>query len=253
MRTLSLDLRGFGASRTLSGEAPTRSAFVSILIHGAGICALVLVPLLGSSNPPETADASNSPLVQPITLAPPSPPMTGSRPLHPSSKPRSSRSVITPLDTPTDVPEPVRAGDVLDSPTSPLSISASSDGRDGSRFVGDCLLGTLCGDAAVPIAGPMPIERPRVGGIIKEPRLIESRPPLYPAVAQAAGLSGLVILEVHVGSDGRVRGAEIVRGDTLFDQSALTSVRSRRYEPLLLNGVPTDFLITVTVVFNIKR
>jgi hypothetical protein len=30
-------------------------------------------------------------------------------------------------------------------------------------------------------------------------------------------------------------------------------VRSRRYEPLLLNGVPTDFLITITVAFNLRR
>ena len=31
------------------------------------------------------------------------------------------------------------------------------------------------------------------------------------------------------------------------------SVRSRRYEALLLNGVPTDFLVTITVAFSFRR
>lgn len=56
MRTLSLDLRGFGETRTLSAESGGAGASVSLLFYGLGISALVLVPLLGGTNPPETAN-----------------------------------------------------------------------------------------------------------------------------------------------------------------------------------------------------
>ena len=92
-----------------------------------------------------------------------------------------------------------------------------------------------------------------MGGLIKEPRLIASHPPLYPPIARQAGASGRVVIEAYVGRDGLVGDCRIVEGSRLFDEAALTSVRSRRYKPLLLNGVPSDFLVTITVAFNINR
>jgi TonB family protein len=71
-------------------------------------------------------------------------------------------------------------------------------------------------------------------------------------MAQAARVGGRVVLEAHVGPDGRVREITIVESHALFNEAALASVRSRRYEPLRLNGVPTDFLITITVAFSVR-
>ena len=62
-----------------------------------------------------------------------------------------------------------------------------------------------------------------------------------------------MILEAHVGEDGRVVDVRVIEGHRLFDESALASVRSRRYEPLLLNGVRSDFLVTITLTFRIRR
>jgi protein TonB len=89
--------------------------------------------------------------------------------------------------------------------------------------------------------------------VIHEPRLRESRSPVYPPIAQAAGVSGTVVLEARVGQDGRVKEVRITQGNALFDEAALASVRSRRYDALLLNGVPTEFLVTITVTFNLRR
>ena len=94
---------------------------------------------------------------------------------------------------------------------------------------------------------------PRIGGVIREPRLISSRPPQYPPLAQATGVSGQVILEAHVSENGRVLEIRVVEGHALFTEAALASVRSRVYEPLLLNGVRSDFLLTITMAFNIRR
>jgi protein TonB len=115
---------------------------------------------------------------------------------------------------------------------------------------GSCPLGSLCG-AAAPLPDPVPATV-RIGGDIKEPQLIENRPPVYPPMAQAARVGGRVVLEAHVGPDGRVREITIVESHALFNEAALASVRSRRYEPLRLNGVPTDFLITITVAFSVR-
>jgi protein TonB len=71
-------------------------------------------------------------------------------------------------------------------------------------------------------------------------------------MAQAARVSGRVVLEAHVGLDGRVKEVRITQSHALFDEAALASVRSRLYEPLLLNGVPTEFLVTITVAFNVR-
>jgi protein TonB len=144
-------------------------------------------------------------------------------------------------------------GHVLDFGPGPISDAQPSDRDDPTgSLVGACPLGSVCGTGVVPIAGP-PRPPVRIGGVIKEPRLIEGRAPLYPPIAQAAGVTGRVVLEAHVGPDGRVREVRITEGGTLFDEAALASVRSRRYEPLLLNGIPTDFLLTITVTFNSRR
>jgi len=46
--------------------------------------------------------------------------------------------------------------------------------------------------------------------------------------------------------------ARVLRGHALFDDSAVTAVKQWRYQPLLLNGQPTEFILTVTVLFNLR-
>jgi protein TonB len=94
--------------------------------------------------------------------------------------------------------------------------------------------------AAVPV---------RVGGNIREPTKTQSAEPVYPALARAAGVQGVVILEVTIGADGVVSDAQVLRSIPLLDQAALDAVRQWRYEPTLLNGVPTPVILTVTVNF----
>ncbi len=44
----------------------------------------------------------------------------------------------------------------------------------------------------------------------------------------------------------------VLRGHPLFDEAAVAAVRQWRYRPLLLNGEPTEFILTVTVFFNLS-
>lgn len=251
MSTLSLDLRGVEATHALPSEARAKGASLSLLLHGVGITSLVLIPLLQSTNPPEVSRAILTPLARPITVTLPAARVAARRP--PAGKTTPVRSTA-PVFTPPLTPDTLNRTSLLDVEIAPGTVGEISDLEPGKDEVGsnDCPLGSICGPAIQPIARPNP-PTVRIGGLIKEPRLIEGRAPVYPAMAQAAGVGGKVVLEAHVGPDGRVRGVTIVQGHSLFDEAALASVRSRRYEPLLLNDVPTDFLITITVVFNVRR
>jgi len=62
-----------------------------------------------------------------------------------------------------------------------------------------------------------------------------------------------VILEARVDVNGRVTTATVLRGHPLFDEAAVTAVTQWRYRPLLLNGEPTEFILTVTVFFNVSN
>ena len=253
MSTLSLDLRGSSSSFP---SKPASGASLSLFIHGAGIGALVLVPLLSTTPPPQTANSFQAPLVKPITVMLPAPSSPRPRGPRTNAARRVARAAVADLVSPKDTPTLIGASDILDPDLAmtPGSVGTGEGGPGGTGAdIGvDCALGALCGGSPVPTP-TRALEPPRIGGLIREPKLIDSRPPQYPPVAQVAGVSGQVILEAHVGEDGRVLDVRVVEGHRLFDEAALASVRSRRYEPLLLNGVRSDFLVTITLTFRIRR
>jgi TonB family protein len=90
----------------------------------------------------------------------------------------------------------------------------------------------------------------RIGGSIKAPRKVHDVRPAYPAEAAAAGIQGLVIIEAVIGKDGSVTDARIVRTAPLLDEAALDAVRQWVFTPTLLNGVPVEVVMTVTVNFT---
>ena len=98
-------------------------------------------------------------------------------------------------------------------------------------------------------AGQAPL---RVGGTIREPRKIFDVKPVYPQDAQAAQVTGIVIVEAIIGVDGKVASARVLRGMPMLDQAALDAVTQWAYEPTLLNGVPVQVVMTVTVNFTLK-
>jgi TonB family protein len=73
----------------------------------------------------------------------------------------------------------------------------------------------------------------------------------YPEDARAQGIEGLVVVRYDVAVDGRVINARVVRAEPpdVFDDAALASVRSWRFNPALADGVPRatqDIESTVT-------
>ena len=92
----------------------------------------------------------------------------------------------------------------------------------------------------------------RVGGQIQAPALVRKVDPIYPDVAVSARIRGVVILEANVDRDGHVIDVKVLRtASRLLDHAAITAVRQWQYRPLILNGSPEPFILTVVLTFNL--
>jgi TonB family protein len=88
----------------------------------------------------------------------------------------------------------------------------------------------------------------RVGGGIAAPA--RRGVPRMPQEATAAGIQGVVIVEVVVDESGAVTEPRILRSIPLLDEAALSAVREWRFEPTIVDGRPVPVRMTLTVNFT---
>lgn len=81
-----------------------------------------------------------------------------------------------------------------------------------------------------------------------------TNPPIYPAEAVKAGISGRVLLLVHVDSTGRPAQIAIERssGNVHLDRAAMESVRRWSFNPAYVDGVPVAARIRIPVDFRLQ-
>jgi TonB family protein len=91
----------------------------------------------------------------------------------------------------------------------------------------------------------------RVGGNIRQPTKIRNVPPVYPPEARDAGVTGVVIMEITIGTDGNVRDARVLRSIPLLDQAAIDAVKQWQFTTTELNGQPVPVVMTVTINFSL--
>ena len=99
------------------------------------------------------------------------------------------------------------------------------------------------------VDGQQPI---RVGGNIKTPVKTVHVAPVYPQEAQDAHVTGLVIIEAVIDTQGNARAAKVLRSIPMLDQAATDAVNQWRFQPTLLNGVAVPVIMTVTVNFTLQ-
>ena len=73
--------------------------------------------------------------------------------------------------------------------------------------------------------------------------------PSYPETARKKGVKGSVVLNASVDKDGNVSGLEVVSGNALLANAAVTAVKQWRYQAYYHNGAPAEFQTQVTVHF----
>jgi len=91
----------------------------------------------------------------------------------------------------------------------------------------------------------------KVGGYVKEPRLLKYVAPEYPRLARSARISGTVVLEAIVTKAGNVANVRVISGPLLLHDAAIQAVRQWRYEPTRLNGLPVAVALTAKVTFGL--
>jgi TonB family protein len=90
-----------------------------------------------------------------------------------------------------------------------------------------------------------------ISGGVARSNLVQSTPPLYPAVAKAAYVQGTVVLEAIINKEGHIRDLQVVSGPPLLQQAAIDAVTQWVYRPYLFNGKPVEVRTTVNVIFTL--
>jgi protein TonB len=92
----------------------------------------------------------------------------------------------------------------------------------------------------------------RVGSDVAAANLISRVDPIYPDAARAIQLSGVVVLSVEIGRDGKVEAVSAISGHPLLVQPAIDAVKQWRYQPISINNQPTGVVTTLNVSFQYR-
>jgi protein TonB len=77
--------------------------------------------------------------------------------------------------------------------------------------------------------------------------------PQYPAIAKAAHIQGIVVLQATISKSGSIQNLRGISGPPTLQRAAMDAVRSWRYKPYLLNGEPVEVETMINVVFNLSE
>jgi len=105
-------------------------------------------------------------------------------------------------------------------------------------------------------APPPPPEGPRVKFIPYDdpPQPLSSIRPVYPEIAQEAGIEGTVVVQVFVDKKGRVQDTLILKGipNTGLDEAAVTAIKKTRFRPAKQRERAVGVWISIPVNFRLK-
>jgi protein TonB len=241
----------------ITGEAkhiPSKPALPIVISSTAQalLVALLVVPVLFLTGTLPEVPTMMAFVAAPPAPPPPPPPPAPARPSRPpETQPAPASGAAAPVEAPASIePEPV--------------ADAGEEGVPGGVEGGvpGGVLGGVVGGLPTEITPPPPPPPPplvrrdpvRVGGQIKEPQLARRIEPVYHPLAVRANVTGTVILEAVVDRDGRVSDVRVLRSaHRMLDDAAIEAVRQWQYVPLVLNGIPERFILTVVLTFNLTR
>jgi protein TonB len=220
---------------------PARSKywpFVSLLVNGAGMIALIAWPLLH----PEALPRQMIATLMVAPSPPPLPPRTA-----PAPKVQTKSEILNAgLQAPSRIPAHIEA---VNESAMPPSLQASAIDSGAPRGLGNIFDGIGTGPPIIVRQAPtkpLPISRGVMAG-----NLLSSTIPQYPAIPKAAHIQGVVVLQATISKTGSIENLRVVSGPPMLRQAAIDAVQTWRYKPYLLNGDPVEVETTINVVFNL--
>jgi TonB family protein len=219
-------------------ERPVRSSLLSLACHLGVLVAAVVATRAAAEAAPADPTVIDVPYVhlppqrtQPVT-APPTSPAT--------SAGLSAIVIEVPIDVPINLP--------------PIALGA--DDATTLRH----LLGQPDHDPFTPEGAPLypePRDDILAANLVDEQvRWLNGPRPEYPAALRAAGLEGVVMLQMVVDTNGRVEPGSIeVQSSTHagFEAAAINAVSRARFRPAHLGGRPVRQLVQQNVRFALER
>jgi periplasmic protein TonB len=241
-------VRGMLDMPTLRDTRNPAELVLSLIIHIVIVGAVILAPLLFT----QVLDVHS---FEAVFLVAPRPPAAPPPPAAPQAL-KVTRPMARVLDTskitaPAVIPAKIKI--VADE--APPDLGGGVAGGVVGGVPGGVLGGIIGGVAenVKPIAPPPPPERRilRVGGDVKPPVPISTPQPYYPAVARAAHVEGLVVIDAMIDEQGNVVQAKVVEGPPLLVSAALDAVAKWRYQPTYLNGQAVAIRMHIQVMFHL--
>jgi periplasmic protein TonB len=224
----------------------------SIAGHAVALSLVVVLPLMYAADRLPKVPVMMAFVAAPPVPPPPPPPRT---PARSAEKPATARPQSAPAPGAFAVPLEAPSAIVPEPPAAMYSGEGGVEGGIEGGVAGGIVGGLV---AAPPPPPPPPVAPPalkpsepvRIGGKIAAPGLVKRVEPIYPDLALMAKVGGMVILEAVVDADGSVESVRILRSVKFLDGAAMEAVKQWKYSPLILNGVPTPFVLTVTLNFH---
>ena len=220
------------------------SVLVSIAVQVTIAAAIVATTLLVIHTPVPRAAMMMAFVAAPPPPPPPPPPPKVLEPAQTASKSVPTNPAAAPVEPPEEIV--------------PEAPPAHFDDEEFEGVPGGVTGGVMGGFESLapppPPPPPPPVPRGpiRIGGQIKEPALVYRVEPVYPGVAVSANIEGTVILEAIVDEEGRVETVKVLRSLSVLDKPAIEAVKQWRYSPVLLNGKPEKFILTVAITFRLE-
>jgi len=97
---------------------------------------------------------------------------------------------------------------------------------------------------------PARMEPLRVSSGISQGMLLAPIRPVYPSIAKAARVEGVVVVEAVISQTGTIESLQVISGPAMLQNAAVEAIREARYEPYRLNGQATEVRTTITINFR---
>ena len=233
------------------------TVFVSFGLQIALIGGGVVVPLLHPEMLPKTTLLSILVTPTPPAPLPPPPPKAETVPAH-RATPHQPIDVYT---TPRAIPQTVA---MIDDKELPQAATGGVQGGVPGGIPGGPpggVFGSLPpssgGGTPPPPVAPASVKSVRtaplpVGGNVQAAKLIYQPKPLYPTLARAARVSGVVRFTAIIGREGAIENLTLISGPALLVVAAQDAVKQWRYKPTLLNNEPVEVVTQIDVIFTLS-
>jgi TonB family protein len=136
----------------------------------------------------------------------------------------------------------------------PGSITIALDAHKLLSFTLNATDSLAKNDAALtPPTDALPFSSRQSSTFGKRSTLAQKAPPIYPQAAKDKGIQGTVLLDVMIGTDGKVNDIRVLSSPSpLLSNSSKDCVAKWQYAPYIVDGHPQEVHTLITVIFQLS-